>query len=343
MIYVDHGGLATAPGPLMCSDTTLFAFRLAADRHALQVECARVFHTPSGRAVLCEPLGSHVMLAFARLGKVVPETPPYHQMGFVEEREAVVFVPVVVRARRGPRGVPAPRRRVPGRLAELAHAHVVAYVALIVLDNPLSIAAGREVYGYPKCAGWPIFPAAERVHPDEDEEAARSPAPVDPADFALDVYAFRRYGDGSSPGRHRLLTLSRAGHASGDLGGARDVVRAGRRRAAPRPGRARLAAESLAPRFARGLPALTVTQLFLRQLRATGGGLGADFQQVVAAPATVTRWHGARRMGAYRLDLEPLASHPTPAALGIASGQTVTGVRMSFDFRVGPGRSLWRA
>ena len=35
MIYVDHGGLATAPGPLMCSDMTLFAFRLAADRHAL--------------------------------------------------------------------------------------------------------------------------------------------------------------------------------------------------------------------------------------------------------------------------------------------------------------------
>ncbi len=343
MEYVDHGGLATAPGPLTCRNTTLFAFRIEADRDALAAECSRVFAAPSGDAVLCEPLGEHVMLAFARLGEVVPETAPYRTMGFVEEREAVLFVPVVVRARRGPRGTPAPRRRVPGRIAELAHAHVAAFVAMIVLDNPLSIAAGREVYGYPKCCGWPVFPAAERVHPEEDAEAARSPAPVDPAGFALDAFAFRTYGAGSSPGRHRLLTLSRTGDAAGDLGGPRDVVRAAHRRAVPRPDHRRVLAESVAPWLGRHLPELTVTQLFLRQLRAAGGGLGADFQQVVAAPATVTRWRGARRIGEYRLDIERLASHGTPAALGIAAGQTVTGVRVAFDFRVGAGRSLWRA
>ena len=335
MSYVDHAGLATAPGPLVCRDATLFAFRLQADAARLESECDRIFAQPTGGAVRARPLGSHVLLAFARLGQVVPLTAPYDTMGFVQEREAVLFVPVLATARPGRRM--ARRRPIPGRFGALSHAEIAGYVAMLLLDNPISIAAGREIYGYPKACGWAIFPAAERRDQAERDIAAASPAPVQPQDFAVDAFAFANSGAASQPGRHRLLTLTPSGDPAGRrLGGPRDLVRA-----AHGAGLGQRMAGRVLGLLGPQLPALTVRQLFLRQLRAAGGGLGADFQQVVDAPATVTRWGEAARLGSYRLQVEDLASQKTPADLGILSGQTASGVRLTFDFEVGPGRSLW--
>ena len=349
MSYVEHGGLASPPGPLKCQDATIWGFWVRADKDALARECERVFERPSGGAVRCDPVAPAALLLFARLGQVSSLSWPYTQVGNVPERETAVLVPVVVRSRRAPRPLPAPRRRFPNRIAELTRVRFAAFVTYMFLDNPMSIAAGREIYGYPKNWGWSTFPDDAQTPP--EGQPARPPD-VPLGSLALDAFAIPQFAPLAMPARHRLLTLHPAEPCAAPSAGARRVVALNsaaelaqwsRQRVAGTAGGSRRLNEAASRILARWLPPLAVSQLFIRQLRAAGGGLGADFQQILTAPATVTRWNGAVTLPRHELTIGHLDSHPISDDLGIEDGHTLAEFRAQFDFSVGPATSLWTA
>ena len=97
--------------------------------------CDKVFATPSNGRVVVRPLGSHVMLSFGAVEKIKPQLEPWCRMGFAREEQAAIWVPVV--ALRGD-----------GMLPSLGW-----FVPYMWVDNPLSLAGGREIYGFNKNQG----------------------------------------------------------------------------------------------------------------------------------------------------------------------------------------------
>jgi hypothetical protein len=172
--YVDYGGLISIPAPFQSLGATLYGFWARADPAKLEALCRQVFAEPSGGRVDYRPLGQHVMLSWGRIPRVVSQTRPFDDMGGVEEDQVVVWIPTASVRRHG------------GHLVAERFAMFVPY---IWLDNPMSLATGREVFGFPKTWGWPAFPE-----------------PDVPLHVKLDAFGLD-YGKSERAARHPLLEL----------------------------------------------------------------------------------------------------------------------------------------
>jgi hypothetical protein len=314
--YVEFGGLASAPGPLQCDQTTLYVFGLRADRERMEALCTRVFRDPTGGAVDYRPLGDHVMVTFGVVGAIRPAMEPWHSMGAVREPQVGFWIPVA-RVREQDDG-------------DLEGTHFGMFCAAMMLDNPISLLSGREDYGYPKTMGWSAMP------PDDD--------PTRP--FTLEVFGMD-FGDGQAPERRPLMELTPAGApvqevdlAVGDL---LEVGRAIKRVIIDDRDEIELGLRFAAD-FADAIAHSTVDQVFLKQVRATVDGKRADLQQVVVAPARTRNVRARQLPHDYDLVLHHLDSHPLHDELGIVERQRVIlAARMDFDFRIEAGRVDWSA
>ena len=312
--HVEFGGLASAPGPLQCDDTTLYVFGLKADRARLDALCRRVFAEPTGGAVDYRPLGDHVIVTFGVVGAIRPTLEPWHSMGAVREPQVGFWIPVA-RVHADDDG-------------DLVGEHFAMFCAAMMLDNPISLLSGREDYGYPKTMGWSAMPADDLAAP-----------------FTLEVFGMD-YGVGEQPRRRPLMELTPVGEelseadlALGDvlavgewikevLFGGPDEVDLGLR---------------FAIDFAKGLHAHRVDQVFLKQVRAADEGRLADLQQVVVAPAVTANVRARQLRHDYDLTLHRLDSHPLHTELGIADQRVTLACRMDFDFLIEAGRVDWQA
>jgi hypothetical protein len=312
--HVEFGGLASAPGPLQCDDTTLYVFGLKADRARLDALCRRVFAEPTGGAVDYRPLGDHVIVTFGVVGAIRPTLEPWHSMGAVREPQVGFWIPVA-RVHADDDG-------------DLVGEHFAMFCAAMMLDNPISLLSGREDYGYPKTMGWSAMPADDLAAP-----------------FTLEVFGMD-YGVGEQPRRRPLMELTPVGEelseadlALGDvlavgewikevLFGGPDQVDLGLR---------------FAIDFAKGLHAHRVDQVFLKQVRAADEGRLADLQQVVVAPAVTANVRARQLRHDYDLTLHRLDSHPLHTELGIADQRVTLACRMDFDFLIEAGRVDWQA
>lgn len=225
--YVEYGGLGSAPGPLICEGTTLYCFWVQASPERLAKLCREVFDEPSAGAVRAEPLLPFVMLTFGEVESITAG-PPYGTRGRVTERQVGVWVPIVARWRdeSGPRE------------------EVGVFLPWMWLDNPISVASGREVYGYPKTWGWATFPGEKYPRGIFDFAGDSAPyqdhLPPDPQPstcFGLDSFALRRHVETERPRRSPLIRVRPVGDdegagASAPSGG--EAAARGRRRRAPR-------------------------------------------------------------------------------------------------------------
>jgi hypothetical protein len=313
--YVEFGGLASAPGPLQCDDTTLYVFALEADRDKLDALCRRVFRDPTGGAVDFRPLGDQVIVTFGVVGAIRPTLDPWHAMGDVREPQVGFWIPVArVREERD---------------GDLEATHFAMFCAAMMLDNPISLLSGREDYGYPKTMGWSTMP------PDGDLAAP----------FTLEVFGMN-YGDGQQPARRPLLELTPSGDALPEVDLALgDMLAVGEwiKEAIPGGrGRPELGLR-FAVDFARALHDHTVDQVFLKQVRATDDGREADLQQVVVAPAVTRNVRARQLQHDYDLKLHPLDSHPLHDELGLCEQRVTLACRLDFDFTIQAGAVLWDA
>jgi len=301
--YVDYGALMTPPAPFRSLGTTLYGFWAQADLARLRALCDKVFAAPSRGAVRARPLSRHLMITWGSIDRVVSQTPPYDTRGGVAEPQVAIWVPVALRD--------------PADALE----RFAMFIPYIWLDNAMSLATGRELFGYPKSWGWLEFPADGQP-------------PVWKVDaFGLD------YSPDALAGRHPLLEIARNGSveeaAVADLTSlealARDV--AGRL----------LADVELTAELTDDVLHERMRGVFLKQVRDVRDGLAAALQQVVEADYEIVRLKAAPMLAAHELTVHPLESHPVRDELGLESQTLGLAYRVEMDFNVGAGRVLWDA
>jgi len=143
--YVEYGGLASVPGPFRCSDATIYALALKADKDALQTLCGEVLtdrDRDRDRELGYSPLGEFVILTFGTMDVASMCTDhstlfgtTYADMGTSREQHVAFWVPTAAGHRKD-------------------HTTVIERFAMFVpamwVDNPVSLVGGREIYGLAK-------------------------------------------------------------------------------------------------------------------------------------------------------------------------------------------------
>jgi hypothetical protein len=311
--YVEYGSLATVPGPLRCEDVTQWCFPLEADPQRLDALCRKVFAETTGGELDLRPLGSHVIFTVGRVGRIVSEQERFSSMGYSPEAQSAIWIPVG-------------RVREDGE--ELVAEEILMFTPYMWVDNPISLASGREMYGFAKAFGWVELPAGGEAG----------------ASFGLDVFGMDFERD-EAPSRRPLIRIER-GERVHELAGVAwsallDVGRHIRHLAAG-DGRGSV---HLGMRFAESLiddmRAGGVRQVFLRQLRAVEDGRHAALQQVTEASYRVTKMRGAPLEHEYSLELSPLDSHPLGEELGLSRQLTRNAFRTESEFVLETGGVLW--
>jgi hypothetical protein len=290
--YVEYGALVTVPPPFACSGVVLTAFVLEADAAKLAQLVERVIVAPSGGALRYEPLGHHVMLSFGTIARIQPTTEPYSRQGAVTENSVSLFMPIMAT-----HDSPGP-----------AFACITPYMWV---DNPMSLPAGREVFGYPKSWGWPTMPAG-------------SDGP-----WVLDGFGVN-YDRNEVAGRHRLIEVTRIGHDADAAG--HEAVHHGHHgvwtELSHVVDHVRGVFETrigddlrMLATLAEDLLRRRVEQLFLKQVRSVDGN-GAALQQVCGTQIQVSHFRGAPMFGHFHVEVTPLDSVPLGPELGIETQDT---------------------
>ena len=314
--YVEYGSLATVPGPLRCEGVTQWCFPLHADSGRLAALCRRTFAEPTGGEIDLRPLGSHVIFSLGRIERIVSEQERFAAMGWASETQGAIWVPV-------------------GRVRDEHDTAVVEEMLMFTpymwVDNPISLASGREMYGFPKAFAWFDLPAPG----------------ADAAAFGLDAFGMDFERD-LQPQRNPLVRVTRGEriHEMTDLvwSGLRQVGRH-LRQLTDHHGQPsihfgwRFAESVLADLIEGG-----VRQVFLHQTRAIGDGSRASLQQVAEASYSVSSLRAAPLEHEYAVDINELSSAPLVSELGLDSHSiTRSAYRSQCNFKLGTGNVLWDA
>lgn len=306
--FVEMGGEVTFPGPIALDDTRMWAFLLEADITALTRWCQASFDIPSGGEIRVLPMTSAVMMTVVDIGRgSFTEVP---DMGWSKERELTFWIPAVQVEERG------------GQTYATRFDMVLPY---LVLDNPVAIASGREIFGYRKQQGKLTLP----------DDAGSG------GGIAVDLFATKAFGSGTEEQFQRLLTLAPTGTTK-DFAGTSNFA---------------AGVEALWDYLAREAgwnPTLgfeldllgnllnrRVPQLFLKQFRDVADTRTACYQAITEVMAEVTKFDALPGLVEYDMTLETLASSPIAKDLGIAPVQKVLGLELAFDMAIQPGEVLW--
>ena len=307
--YVEYGGLTTCPSPVDCTGSTLYSFFLEADVTRLRKLCRHVFHRPSGGQIDIRPLTRYVMLTFGEIDRAIPQLEPWSRMGWATERQVAFWIPVaLVRC---------------GVIVQIGQ-----FVPYMWVNDPISLAGGREIYGYNKHWGWIGLP--------DDGE---------PEHFTLHAYGGND-DSGQPAGRCPLIKAKSGGAiATGevcweDLGG----ILADARLALAVPGvAAEPQLELSESAFEDILRWSGPPQFFLRQFRSITDGRRASGQQITDSRVTVQRIVGRPLLSQFEFALRHLDSHPIAAELGVRSQRPRFALKLEMDFVLEDGAVLWQA
>ena len=310
--YVEFGGLDTFPGPYDCRKTTLYSFMVMADIGALERLVNQVLTRPTLGAAEFRPLAPMVMLSIGDIANVVPLTPPYKTYGSVNEAQLAVWVPVV---------------QVTGAGAEKTAKNFWMFTSYIWVDNPMSMATGREMYGWPKSMGI--------IHlPDEAD-----------ASLSLQTYGLD-YDPANQPSYLDLLRLtptvnpvgeSRVGTTVGAFAQAVvDTVKA--QHQLDLTARFGIAVELTDDAVDMALP-----EIYLKQIRSIECGTNAALQQICDSHAGIETVSFQQLPTSYALSIQKVDSHPLALDLGIADQEVKVAFKIEMDFRQDVGRVLWDA
>ena len=311
--FVQFGAMTTLPGPDRCESAELYGFFFRAEHDRLSELCTKVFREPTGGVVDYRPLGHHVLLTFGRIKRIAPQTPPFDRWGNLAEDQVVIWIPV---------GAAHDSSVIP-------HAPKFAvFIPYIWLDDPLSMATGRETGGWPKSWGWTVF----------------SP-PGEPLHLGLDVYGWQ-FGPDAHPQRTPLLNVTEGTGANGydrlrfetvgDLFGELwSTARRDKKIPAPEPG---WGLDLLKEAFRAELP-----QLFLKQIRSADDPETAALQQLITSEAKVHRLSGRPLFKEHHLEVGQLDSSPVRTELGLVDQVTRLGFKVEMDFTQERGRVIWDA
>jgi uncharacterized protein with NAD-binding domain and iron-sulfur cluster len=310
--YVEFGGLDTFPGPYDCRNTTLYSFVAMADIGALERLVDRVLTQPTLGAAEFRPLAPMVMLSIGDIANVVPLTPPYNSYGSVNEQQVAVWVPVV---------------QVTGSGATRKAKDFWMFTSYIWVDNPMSMATGREMYGWPKSMGI--------IHLPDDADQSLS----------LKTYGLD-FGVGNQPSYLQLLAMTPTADSAGESRAGTTVAAFAR---AVVDGVK--AAHNIDLTDGLGIDVdladdavdMALPEIYLKQIRSIECGTDAAVQQLCDSHATIETVSFQELPTSYALAIQNISSHPLATDLGIADQEIKVGFKIEMNFRQDVGRVLWDA
>jgi hypothetical protein len=308
--YVEFGGRATAPPPFRSTEGSFRGYLLEGDENAIAKLIDRMLTKPADGAVAYRPIfGKWVLMQTGAFKKVVSEAPGFEQWGHVEEAQISLWIPVEA-------GVV--------KDGEFDAQRICMAVPFILVNNPMSYAGGREIYGYPKTMG--IF---------DPESATGDPQKV--AAFGGD------FAPENGAGWHPLFELRRTGNAAAagqgehfdDLKDALDRLRTGW--------------EGLAD----GLPSLEILksifdmllgkqarQVFLKQFRHESEAGQACYSTIIEAPIDFLTSHIHPAFEEWEIVIKHLDSHPVDVELGVETQTTSLVFDVEMDFIADKGEKV---
>lgn len=294
--YVERPDEVVLPPPYLQSGVQLDGIWLGAQRGALQDLVDARLNVAAGDSLRFSVAAPAVCLISAVTAHVTSLDPAHRARGRMSEIDVGFWVPLWQEQAGSER-------------------KLTWFLPYLFVDSAASVAAGREVYGFPKSLG--------RL------ELQRDAAGL--AELTVDAHALRVFSPEEDVEQMRLLTVERLpGPASARSRLLDGLLGAG------------LPLEGLESRL-RGVP---VPMVFLKQLRDAERPDRAVYQSVLAAEARAT---ALRRFGLssarYRVRWTAAASHPFARDLGLSpDGQdSVAAFSADFDFVMGLGRELVRS
>lgn len=288
----------------------MFAFVLASsDPSALQAVCDEQLNVPMGQLARFRVMAPVVTLTIAHTDVLRSAEPPFSERGTFSEQEATFWIPIV--DTKAPPGVQP----------------LSFFLPYMFVDSPLALAAGREIYGFPK-------------------DPAHITMPSDPSvagSFEVNALTVSTFGSQATVTREKLIRVdvpaTTLGRLEEDAKAAFDAVRMAVRGLGD-PMADLHAAMTLLPE----LEHHHVQAVLLKQMRDAANGRLACYQAVVQGPLQVTRFESFRLLHAHTVTLHSTASHPLTASLGLLPSQpSLISFWVRFDSRLPDGEILWQA
>ncbi|HEX9103802.1 MAG TPA: hypothetical protein VF997_16440, partial [Polyangia bacterium] len=313
--FVERGGDVVYAEPYQQTRARLYAFLVPAERQRVAALCNRYLNW-SGK-LLFEPIVGHVALVFAAIERTFSTDPRYIGRGTMSESDVSFWVPV--------------------RSSTKPAAPLSWFLPYVWVDNGIAMAAGREVYGFPKEVGALTIPAAGAT----------------PSLLAVDTDVIERFGvspnvgpDGPPAVRRNVVTVvpsasgiapTVAGTIEEALRGLLGAVLADR-------------ADAAAVNWLLGAMHASVPMLFLKQFRDVGDGRRACYKALVQANSVPSNLRGGGILpGKFDVTIRGYDSHPIVRDFGFGSDPAVAtipgcaGFYVDFDFLMERGVELFRA
>lgn len=312
--YLEYGARDAGPGPLRCSGGRLRGLVLEGDGQALDDLCRRALTELArrdlpGGPLEYRPLGHHVLLLIGTIARIVSTLPSFRRRGWISEQQAALLVPLV-----------AGREQADGFGGE----RLLLAAPYVLVDNPISLLAGREMYGYAKSlarfaqgrdgelvvstfggrfgpdehADWCPLIEIEHADGSGDDEDLGEPEWTGPADFV----------------EYLLSGAPRA--ENGDV--MIDDIR--------------LKREAIEEGF-QGRS----HQLLVKHFRDATDGMRASQQELVQVPVLATRLWGWPSPRKWQVTIHPLDSHPIGPDLGASTQTTRFTFTLDMDFTLEAG------
>ena len=207
---------------------------------------------------------------------------------------------------------------------------LVWFMPYIWVDNAMSLATGRETYGYPKTFGRLGFPQANQ-----------------PRKWTLEAFGLN-YGPGNKAQYHPIMEVTQTGGFTDTIDQSIDNVLDLAREFADQifgtrdPGEVRAGIDFHVENIKNAFEG-HMYQVFLKQIRSAEPGLGAALQQVVQGRYDITEVHGFPHPhpSEFKFTVREIDSHPVIADLGLRDQEVAAAMHSRFEFEVTNGTVLW--
>lgn len=134
------------PPPYSFKGVTIWSFPLEADLQKLTGVVERYLNLDTSGTIRFRPLAPLVYMMVLHYDRMIPDSQPYKDWGYLTQNEFYFAIPVV-------------------RLENGSPVDVGLFTPYIFVDNPWSMICGNTVLGFPKQMAWFLLPQGVRNYP----------------------------------------------------------------------------------------------------------------------------------------------------------------------------------
>ena len=317
--FIDYGGCIVLPPPDSLKQCLMYCFLMESnngDKSKLQSLVDARLNFADDSDYQYEVLTSDVMITVAKTDedRSIPDT----NKGFVKENELVAWILTVEKIRQGDGWVPN---------------RVVWFIPYIAVDNSWALAAGREIFGFPKALGTFEIP--------EDPRTAST--------MTANVQTFKTFSENSQMELLEFFKLTQGDTAHDHGGGlfkdSKHAFASIKALFMESRGIMKDLSLRLCVHQIEDMVQLKQRWVFLKQFRAIDDSMSACYQAIVEGPFQVTGFHGGGFLEQkWTVNLDHLDGYPIGHDLGFTDGQqTVAGFWINIDFNALTGQELYRS